>query len=189
MFLVYFIWADHEEGDEDLVFGTVEEEEPAAHRGSFVRWPTEGSSQPRARGLQGHVVRKWQGPSRVAGLGRRGGLDRQTGARHSARPLEHICLQARTCFPHKRDGGTRDCGRPGGALSAVEAPQQSDRMGPQNWAWVAAQPRGRPFLLKQPKHRRPAAGHLRVRRTCLSQGVDQRPISGCRCTRPTSKSF
>ena len=35
-------------------------------------------------------------------------------------------------FRTGREGRARDCGRPDGALSAVEAPQKSLRMGPQN---------------------------------------------------------
>ena len=44
MFLTYFIWADYEEGDEDLVFGTIEEEVDRVTDGPVVKgfevWPT-----------------------------------------------------------------------------------------------------------------------------------------------------
>ena len=76
MFLVYFIWADHEEGDEDLVFGTVDEEvdevrvrQPLAARLQVapnpaasnlqVTWNGATDSQAVLRSLQGGVV--WTG--------------------------------------------------------------------------------------------------------------------------------
>ena len=76
MFLVYFIWADHEEGDEDLVFGTVDEEvdavrvrQPLAARLQVapnpaasnlqVTWNGTTDSQAVLRSLQGGVV--WTG--------------------------------------------------------------------------------------------------------------------------------
>ena len=76
MFLVYFIWADHEEGDEDLVFGTVDEEvdavrarQPLAARLQVapnpassnlqVAWNGATDSQAVLRSLQGGVV--WTG--------------------------------------------------------------------------------------------------------------------------------
>ena len=77
MFLVYFIWADHQEGDEDLVFGTVEEEEPArivapplsdgrlqvhpnpVREGSKVTWSGNGKAQAVLRALGVGVV--WTG--------------------------------------------------------------------------------------------------------------------------------
>ena|GEM_PF-2783921 len=77
MLLVYFIWADHEEGDEDFVFGTVEEEEPAGviapllsdgrlkvhpnpvREGSEVTWSGQGKAQAVLRALGGGVV--WTG--------------------------------------------------------------------------------------------------------------------------------
>ena len=44
MFLTYFIWADYEEGDEDLVFGTIEEEVDRVTESpvltGFEVWPT-----------------------------------------------------------------------------------------------------------------------------------------------------
>ena len=44
MFLTYFIWADYEEGDEDLVFGTIEEEVDRVTESPVVKgfevWPT-----------------------------------------------------------------------------------------------------------------------------------------------------